>query len=483
VNKPIRRLAAVAILGLASLLAASTWVQVIAADTYRNDGRNPRPNLAESGKERGLIVAAGGEVLAESIPDPADRTAFVRTYPRGAPFAHAVGYTSLLFGDAGLEATYVSQLRSRRDLTISDLLAAVLGRDLRPRNLQLTIDASLQEAAYLALDGQPGAVVALRPDTGEIIVMTSSPSFDPTVLLGVDAAERWQELLADSARPLSDRATRELYPPGSSFKAVVAAAAVDAGTAGPETLFPDVSSFPLPNSTATIENADGGACGDGLQVSLLTAFVRSCNTVFAELTLRLGAEELGSTAAAFGFNASLEFPWPVPPSVFPTAALLGDEAALAQSGIGERDVRVTPLQMAMVAAAAANQGVVMEPHLVARILDADGSEAESAVPEELGRAMAPATAGVLTQMMERVVTEGTGRRAAVPGVRVAGKTGTATGPDGRPHVWFIGFAPVEAPTIALAVLVEAGGAVGESASGGTVAAPIAGQLIERWLIG
>jgi peptidoglycan glycosyltransferase len=343
------------------------------------------------------------------------------------------------------------------------------------------LNTALQEAAYLALDGQAGAVAAINPSTGEVLALVSSPSFDPTVLLGDDAADRWAELIADSARPLSDRSTAELYPPGSSFKTVVAAAAIDGGIAGPETTFEDTATFDLPGSTASIANADGRPCGGGIEVTLLVGFINSCNTVFADLAIQVGAEDIGRTAEAFGFNQEMAIPWAVARSAFPTALLAVDPAALAQSGIGERDVRATVLQMAMVAASVANDGLAMRPYLVARLVQADGTPAEVSQPDEIGRAMSPATATVLSQMMERVVTEGTGRRAAVPGVRVAGKTGTAASPAGPPHAWFIGFAPVEAPTIALAVLIESGGNTGESATGGTVAAPVAADLIDMWI--
>jgi peptidoglycan glycosyltransferase len=459
----------------------TTWVQVVAADTYRLDPRNARFNLTQTGKERGLIVSADGVVLARSDPDPATTGSFIRSYPEGAAFANVVGYSSLLFGEQGIERAYSSDLRSRRDFTISDLLSVILGRDLRPQNLQLNIDASLQRLAYQALAGQAGAVVALDPLTGAVRALVTSPSYDPSLLLGTDAANQYQVLLEDPARPLSDRATRELYPPGSTFKTVVAAAAIDSGTATQETTFADPAEFPLPGSTAVIQNAGGGPCNNGTSTTLLQAFVRSCNTTFARIAIEVGAEPIGEIAQQIGFNREIPFPWPVAESAFATSVLANDDAALGQSGIGERDVRTTPLQMAMVAAAVANQGTVMVPNLVARIFDSDGNEVETVEPTVLDTAFTPDTAFVMSQMMERVVTEGTGRQAAVPGVRVAGKTGTSTGVEGRPHAWFIGFAPVDAPTIAVAVFVEAGGNIGENASGGSVAAPIASQLISGWL--
>lgn len=480
-NRPTRRLAAAVLIGFALLGLMTTWVQVVAADTYRLDPRNARFNLTQIGKERGLIVSADSVVLAQSDPDPATTGSFIRSYPTGPVFANVVGYSSLLFGEQGLERAYSDDLRSRRDLTISDLLSVILGRDLRPLSLQLTLTDSLQRIAFEALGGQAGSVVALDPTTGAILAMVSTPSYDPNLLVGVDAAVHWQTLLADPSRPLADRATRELYPPGSTFKTVVSAAAFETGLANPESTFPDEASFPLPGSTATVDNAGGTNCSNGVTTSLLNAFVRSCNATFARLAIEVGAEPIGQVAEGLGFNQELPFTWTVAESVFLTDELSTDLAALGQSGIGERDVRATPLQMALVAGAVANQGVVMSPYLVGRTFDADGTEVDTSELATFGTAFIPETAALLTQMMERVVTEGTGRQAAVPGVRVAGKTGTATGVEGRPHAWFIGFAPVEAPTIAVAVFVEAGGSAGESASGGAVAAPIASQVISGWL--
>lgn len=479
-NGPIRRLAMGVFGAMGALLLAVTWFQVVQADDLRNDPRNPRPALSERGKERGLVVTTDGTVVAESVQN-GDQRGFERRYPMGDVFAHAVGYTSFLFGDSGLEAVYAEELRSRRDLTISDLLAAVLGRDLRPESIEITIDTALQLAAFEALGQNRGAVVALDPRTGAVLALASRPSFDPEALTTDDAAEYWESLLNDESRPLIDRATEELFPPGSTFKTVVTATAIDTGFAEPGTDFDDPTELELPGSTATISNFDARPCNDGTTAALLQAFVRSCNTIFGSLAMQLGAEEIGITSEALGFNQEIDFAWPIPEAAWPTENLVDDPAALAQSGIGERDVRATPLHMAMVAAAVANGGVTPEPYIVRRVFDADGQTVEETTPSEFGRAMAPETASLLAQMMERVVTEGTGRRAAVPEVRVAGKTGTATGPSGFPHSWFIGFAPVDAPSIAIAVLVEGSPEAGENASGGTVAAPIASDVIATWL--
>ena len=480
-NGPIRKVAIGIFTCMALLLAGVTWYQVVQAETLREDPLNPRPALSERGKERGLIVTVDGTVVARSVPEPGDERSYMREYPMGASFAHLVGYSSFLIGNSGLEAAYSSELRSRRDLTISDLVAAILGRDLRPQSIEITADPALQQAAQAALGDNRGAVVALDPHTGAILAAVSSPSFDPNTLLGDDASAIWDALLKDPAEPTRDRGTRELYAPGSTFKTVVAAAALDTGTAGPGTTFDDPAVFDLPGSSATISNANGRPCNDGNSATLLQAFVRSCNTIFADLSIRLGAADIGITAEALGFNQDIDYEWPVPQAVWNTPELAQDPAALAQSGIGERDVRATPLHMAMVAAAVANDGVSVRPFAVRRVFDADGNTVSETEVTEVGRAMSSDTAATLTQMMERVVTEGTGRQAAVPGVRVAGKTGTATGKGGFSNPWFIGFAPVDNPTIALAVFIEGSEVSGESASGGAVAAPIASDLIRIWL--
>lgn len=479
-NGPIRRLAIGIFASMAALLLAVTWFQVVRADDLKTDPLNPRPALTERGKERGLIITIDGTVVARSVEDPDSRD-FIREYPEGENYAHAVGYSSFLVGDTALEAAYSSELRSRRDLAISDIVGVILGRDLRPQNLEITIDSDLQRAALEALGDNRGAVIALDPRTGAVLAAVSTPSFDPTLLLGDDAALQWETLLADQSQPLIDRGTKEIYAPGSSFKTVVTATAIDTGLAGPGTMFDDPGVFDLPGSSASISNFGGRPCNDGVSVTLLEAFVRSCNTVFADLSIQLGAIDIGITSEALGFNTDIAYEWAIPRAVWPTEDLVVDDAALAQSGIGERDVRATPLHMAMIAAAIANNGVVTNPYMVQRIFDGDGQAVKTTEVSDLGRAMAPETASVLAQMMERVVTEGTGRRAAVPGVRVAGKTGTATGSGDFSNPWFIGFAPVDNPTIALAVFVEGSSASGESATGGTVAAPIASKLIETWV--
>ncbi|MGZ8785069.1 MAG: peptidoglycan D,D-transpeptidase FtsI family protein, partial [Acidimicrobiia bacterium] len=393
-----------------------------------------------------------------------------------------VGFSSLSFGDDGLELVYADELRSKRDLTVSDLLSALLGGDLRPKSIQLTINHGLQQVAAAALGSQRGSVVAIRPDTGEVLAMVSSPSFDPNLFLGADAIATRELLLADPSEPLANRSTNRTYPPGSAFKVVVTAGAIESGVAGPDTMLPDPAELELPGTIEVIRNFDKRVCGDGTEVSLQTAFRRSCNTVFGELGLLLGAEALTTEAEAFGFNQDTPFEIPVLNSVFPQPSeFSNDLPALAQSAIGQRDVRATPFQMALVAGAIANNGIIMEPRLVSGIFDAEGEVVSEAEPALLQRAISPSTAAIISDLMERVVASGTGTRATVPNVRVAGKTGTAETGVGPPHLWFIGFAPVEQPTIALAVLVESGGDAGENATGGSVAAPIAQEILAYWV--
>jgi peptidoglycan glycosyltransferase len=481
-NQPVRRLAAALFLAFAVLILDVTYLQVVAGPRYRDDARNPRVIASRTGKERGLILSADEQILAQSVADPDDPQRFSRVYPEGDLYAHLVGFSSLNFGDDGLELAYADELRSKRDLTVSDLLSALLGGDLRPKSIRLTINHGLQQVAYSALGNQRGSVVAIRPDTGEVLAMVSKPSFDPNLFLGVDAIATRELLLADPSEPLANRSTNRTYPPGSTFKVIVTAAAIESGVAGPDTLLPDPVELELPGTSEVIRNFDRQTCGDGTEVTLQTAFRRSCNTVFAELGLLLGAEALTTEAETFGFNQDTPFELPVLNSFFPQPSeFSNDLPALAQSAIGQRDVRATPLEMALVAAAIANDGIIMEPSLVSHIFDAEGDVISENEPALLQRAVSPSSADIISDLMERVVASGTGTRATVPNVRVAGKTGTAETGVGPPHVWFIGFAPVEQPTIALAVLVESGGEAGENATGGSVAAPIAQEILAYWV--
>ena len=479
-NSPIRRLALVLLAIFGLLVLDLTYVQVVAGPGYRDDVRNPRLAATRSSSERGPIISREGVVLAQSITDPDSSQSFLRQYPEGELYAHVVGYSSLLFTESGLEKARDAELRSDRDLTVTGLIDAILGRKVGATGIRLTISNAVQEMAQQQLAGQTGAIVAIEPTTGEILAMYSSPSFDPAVLLG-ESPDAGDALTEDVTGPLTNRAILTPLAPGSAFKVITAAAALESGLANPDTTFANVLELDLPGSTAVIRNADRNLCTEEESVDLATAFRRSCNTVFGQLGIELGAEAIGEMAAAFGFNRVLPFELAAAQSSFLVDSLSGDPAATAQSAIGQRDVRATPLQMALVAAGVANGGLVMQPYVISEEFDRDLNILEQFQPVEARRALSPGTAATLGRMMEDVVGSGTGRRAAIEGVAVGGKTGTAEVPGGPPHAWFIGYAASDERQIAVAVVIEGGGNVGEDATGGTVAAPMAAQVMRTWL--
>ena len=485
-NGPIRHLAAVIFVAFAVLVGAVTYLQVIRGPDYRDDPRNLRVATGRAGKERGTIITADGVIVARSAADPDDPQLFSRTYPEGESYAHVVGYATLIFGAAGIEQTQSAALVSDRDATISGVLNAILGGDIRPQGLRLSIIDEVQKAAITALGDQQGAVVALDPNTGAVLAMVSNPGFDPASLQGRVAGPAGDALDTDPAEPLRNRAVNATYPPGSVFKIITAAAAFEAGIAGGGTTFDDPLTLELPGSTATISNYDGAVCANGDTVTLTQALVSSCNTTFGALGMQVGADRLVETAEAFGFNQNIPFDLDTLTSAIPGAATFANDVpGVAQSAIGQRDVRATPLQMAVVGAAVANGGEIMQPYLVQQVFNSGGEIESEAAPAVWRRAISPASAAALTDLMEKAVTSGTGFRAQIPGVRVAGKTGTAEVPGGSPDAWFLGFGPVDAAPgesqIVVAVVVEDGGTAGENGTGGAIAAPIAKAVMEAFL--
>ena len=485
-NAPLRKMAWAILIGFAVLILATTWIQAVAGPGYRDDPRNPRLVAWRVGRERGAITTANAVVTARSDPNPRDPQTFARVYPPLDRYAHTVGYVSVLFGSRGLERVREDDLVSHRDSTISGILNALLGGDPRPRGLRLTIDDQLQQAAVEALEGQLGSIIAIDPTTGAVLASVSTPGFDPNLLVGPGAGPAGIALEDDPTQPLLHRTIATTYPPGSSFKVITTAAALETGVAGPATEFPDPVELELPGTSATIHNYDDDVCTDGDMVTLAEAFVRSCNTTFAALGMEVGSQALAATAEAFGFNQEIPYDLPVLTSAFPEPSEVAeDPPATAQNALGQRDVRATPMQMALVAAAVANEGNTMVPFVVGDVFTHDGKIESATEPEIWRRAVSPATAAVLTDLMEQTVISGTGRNAAVPGVRVAGKTGTAQVTGAAPDVWFIGFAPVDPEPgerqIAIAVVLEDGGPAGETASGGSIAAPIAADLFGVYL--
>lgn len=487
-DRQIRRLTVAFLAMFAVLFIQINYLQVFAADRLANNPANQRLLLEEYEVDRGDILARDGRtVLARSRPTPGTYK-YLRVYPSGPLYAGITGYYSIVFGRYGLEQSQNDYLAGRSpDLLTQNLVDEILGRDKRGATVVTTIDAKLQRVARQALGTLPGAVVALDPKTGQVLAMVANPTYDPNGLASHDpkavrAAQR--PLVSDPDKPLLSRATQELFPPGSTFKLVTASAALENGMT-PDTKFPNPPALQLPNSTSLLHNFGGEHCLGGIpQLTLAQALQVSCNVVFGEIGLRLGAEKLVAQAQAFGFDQRIPFETPLVTGSIPPAGEFADALSfVATSAIGQQDVRANPMQMALVAAAIANGGVEMVPHLVKEIRDADGRVVKTIDPEEFGRPISGRTAAELTSMMVSVVNAGTGTAAHIPGIQVAGKTGTAETPGGNPHAWFVSFAPAQNPRIVVAVVVLNGGSLGSEATGGQVAAPIAKAVIEAALRG
>jgi peptidoglycan glycosyltransferase len=445
--------------------------------------------LDEYSRQRGQITA-GGQLLAYSVSTNSHYR-FLRVYPNPLVYAPVTGFYSLRFSSSGLERAEDGILNGSDQRLFGKRLADFFtGRDPRGGNVDTTIVPRVQQAAWDAMqegcDGPcKGAVVALEPSTGKILAMVSSPSYDPNLLATHDTDEQgkaWTQLRDDPDSPLTNRAIAETYPPGSTFKVITTAAALQSGitddaqlTAAPQTQ--------LPNSTATLENYGGTPCGNGPTASLREAFARSCNTAFVELGIRVGAEALRSTAQAFGFDSA---PDPIPLEVAEsTMGPMADSAAVGMSSMGQKDVAVTPLQNALVAATIANSGVEMQPYLVDSLRGPDLANIATTAPRQQRRAVSPQIAAKLADLMIGA-EQFTQQKGAIPGVQIASKTGTAEhGTDPRntpPHAWYIAFAPAQTPKVAIAVLIENGGDR-LSATGGALAAPIGRATIAAALQG
>ncbi|WP_280420369.1 peptidoglycan D,D-transpeptidase FtsI family protein [Nocardia carnea] len=486
-NTPLRRVAMAVMAMIVALLLNATYIQVIKADDYRADPRNSRVLLDEYSRQRGQI-SAGGAVLASSV-ETDDRYKYLRVYPTDpAAFAPVTGFYSMQYGSTGLERAEDPVLNgSDAQLFGSRLVDLVSGRDPRGGNVVTTIDPMMQQVAYneLTSKGYTGSVVAIEPSTGKILTMVSTPSYDPNLLSGHDGAQgtqAWESLSADENQPMLNRAISQTYPPGSTFKVVVTAAALSNGVANPQSQFTAAPNITLPGTSTTLENYNGTNCGSGATATLHEAFRRSCNTAFVELGVDVGAAALEDEAAAFGIGPHRGIPMPVAES---TIGNIPDDAALAQSSIGQRDVALTPLDNAVIAATVANGGVRMEPYLVDQLQNPDLSELSTTEPVSVGQAVSADVASTLTDLM--VASEENTAGSGGSAYRIASKTGTAEhGADPRntpPHAWYIAFAPAENPKIAIAVIVENGGDRALAATGGSVAAPVARAVLDAGLRG
>ncbi len=488
-NRAIRRVGIAVTLLMLALVGQLTYLQVVDAKKLSDDPRNVRNSIRDFNRPRGEIQTADGQIVAKSVPRKGEFK-FQREYPLGDLFGQISGYQSFTFGNTGIEKSKNNDLIGRKTSLqlnklrhLSDLPNSLL-KDATG-NVVLSIDGKAQAAARDALGTHVGAVVAIDPKDGALLALWANPSYDPNLLAVHDPAQaqaRFTFLNAAPGKPLVSRAYREIFAPGSTFKTVTSAVGFDSGQITPDTIFPTLTQLDLPLTTGVLRNFGGERCGG----TVTQSFIESCNTTFARIGLDLGATGVFNPGMAkFGVGQS------PPIDIDPGAAASTGPFDLtfkrsapqfAASGIGQDPVRVTALQMALVAAGIANGGVIMEPHSVAKITDSDDKTVSTIKAKQWKTAMTPQTAEQLKQMMIQVVQRGTGTPAQIPGVTVAGKTGTAQ-VEGQPapNAWFIAFAPAENPRVAIAVLVLNGGNGNSDATGGKVAAPIAKQMLQLLL--
>lgn len=467
-NRPIRRVAFVAMLMTFALLLNVCVSYLLRQDSLNANPQNRRVTDAAFAQDRGAILV-GNTAVAETVASK-DQFKFQRRYPQGDLYAPVTGFFSYNFGSSELEQTYGAQLSGNDDsLFINRLIDLATGAKPRGASVQTTLNAKAQKAAADALGSKKGAVVALNPNTGAILAMVNSPSFNPNLLATHqlnDARAAWTKLTTDKAKPMSNRAVREIFPPGSTFKVIVSAAALEAGYELDSVL--DTSSYRLPGTNTTINTT----CGNSQ--TLKRALAVSCNSAFARLGVKLGADALREQAEKFGFGTK-----PLS-DIASVASRFPDEIDTPQTGlasIGGYDVAATPLQMAMVAAAVRNDGVVMQPYLVESVRSADLQILSQTRPSQLSVATSAANAAKLRQLMVGVVEDGTGWRAKIAGVTVGGKTGTANSDNRRtPYAWFIAWA--DDPDVAICVFVQDAEMEATDVAGGRVAAPIAKAVIE-----
>lgn len=488
-DKRISRVGIGLILCFTVLFVQLNRIQVIDAGKLEDNPENLRSIDRSYEQGRGIVSSADGEVLARSVDTPGEQFARRREFPQGELFAQVTGFYSFEFGAEGIERQYNEELAGLTEEQRYDRLSDLFVDRDRTADVTLTLRRDVQEAARAALGPRKGSVVVLDPRTGAVLAMWSYPSYDPNVLASHDTdavRASWAQLNADPNAPMLARAYRERFAPGSTFKLVTAAVGIELGkVTATSPVYPPATAYVPPASTNPISNFGGEVCG-GTLVDILTV---SCNSAFAEM----GAKDIGPRAmvaaiGAFGFNTTPPLDLPVPvPSVFPTQygaeiepGVFEDSARLAQASIGQNDVAATPLTMAMVAGAIANDGRLMTPRVVDHVTARDGKVLERRDPDVWQEPMAPATAALVRQGMASVVARGTATALAIDGVEVGAKTGTAEVGDGEAtNAWVVGYAgpPGEVPAVAFSVIVEADPGIGEQ-TGGQIAAPIARAVVE-----
>lgn len=482
-TKELRRLSILMLLMFLALFASTSVIQVVQAEALAENTRNTRALYDSYEVQRGSIIASGA-AIASSVPSD-DVYSWQRVYVDGDMWAPVTGYINpVLSAATGIEQAMNQELSGTGGSQFLERIERIFtGQPPRGSNVELTLDAAVQRAAYDALGDLQGAVIAIEPSTGRVLAMVTSPSYDTNLLASHNTDEvitAYDALDAEPSHPLFNRAIGgDLNPPGSTFKLVVASAALASGRYTPESTLPNPGSYQLPQSSTVIFNASGGACGPGDTVTIADALRLSCNIPFAELAVELGDTAIREEAEKYGFNASFSMPLESTPSSYPRAL---DEPQTALTGFGQGQVTATPLQMAMVSAGIANEGVVMNPRMVDQVIGPDLSVQQTFDDTEYGRALDAELARQMASMMVANVNDGAASGATIDGVDVGGKTGTAENGSSQPYtLWFTGFAPAGNPEVAVAVVVEDGGGQGQSGSGNTIAAPIAKKVMEAVL--
>lgn len=480
-NKPIRVVSVFCLVLFMALLVNATYLMYVRADSLSEDPRNNRIITAAYSRERGAILV-GKEAIARSVPSD-DQYRFQRTYSQPLKYAPITGYFSR-FTQTGVERSQNAVLSGDDSrLFVTRLVDMLSNTDPQGGNVQLTVDAAAQDAAWAGLEALPGdaqgAVVALEPTTGRVLAMVSTPTFDPNKFASHDfeaVGELGEQLNADPREPLINRGIGTTLPPGSTFKLVTAAAAIESGNYDAQSMVPGGFRFQLPQSETTIGNYDGGNCG-GRRITMTQALQVSCNVSFLSLANELGTEAMADQAEKFGFNdTALEDLGGQAESLYPRDM---DAPQTAMSGIGQSSVTATPLQMAMVAAAIANDGDVMRPYVVDEVRAPNLSVLDRTDPQSISKAISSSTADELTEMMVATVATGTATPAQIPGMDVAGKTGTAQSTADRPpYAWFVSFAPADDPQVAVAVLVQSSDTSPDEIGGGRLGGPIAKSVME-----
>jgi len=475
VNAPIRRLYILFLVLFGVLVYFTSKNAVFDAEALRDNPLNRRALLEEQRIHRGTIRAADGTIVARSTKQRGD--VYTRHYPTNGLFAHAIGYSFTTLGRAGLERYRNDELTGKNN-ELKSVLDQLRGKQRVGDNVRTTLDPAAQKVAFDQLAGRKGAVVALDPRNGDVKVMASEPTYDPNLLR---SPKTYSRLANDTAnKPLVNRATQFGYAPGSTFKVVTATAAIDSGEFTPTSTVDGKNGVKI--SGVPLQNDFNQSFGP---ITLAAALEQSVNTVYAQVGEKLGKRTMREYMNRFGFNRKPQLDYPADQMSASgeyynghLISTLSPRVDVGRMAIGQDKLAVVPLQMAQVAAAVANGGKLMKPHMTDRIVDTDGRTVDTIKPEVQSTVMKPSTASEVTGMMERVVQSGTGTQAQIPGVRVAGKTGTAETQIGRTinNVWFIAFAPADHPTVAIAVTMQ-----GQPGFGGDVAAPVAKAVMESLL--